>query len=154
DAAPAGTMAIAMLPPTEAAVTSAPIETPSASAPAEAVSASPAADTASASTPAESAPVLAMLPPEALSDETAAPAPPDAATPEPERDEPLSLVEALDECAAPEVCADQFLWAVYLRTPKVDTVKVSEKKKVTLKVKGKTRTVTKTTTKAVDENFA
>jgi hypothetical protein len=52
-----------------------------------------------------------------------------------------------------ETCVDQYLWAVYQRAPKVDTIKVPEQIKVTVKKKGKTRTVTKTITKLVDEDF-
>src|SRR5262249_8359776 len=58
-----------------------------------------------------------------------------------------------DECIVAEVCIDQYLWALYQRTPKLDTIKVSEKVKVTVKRKGKTRTVMKTVTKLVDEDF-
>src|SRR5262249_39709365 len=52
------------------------------------------------------------------------------------------------------VCIDRYLWALYERTPKEDTIKVDEQRKVTVKKKGKLRTVTKTFTKLVDENFA
>jgi len=62
--------------------------------------------------------------------------------------------EAVDECLVPETCMDQFLWSLYQRTPKRDTVKVVEQKKVTVKKKGKTRTVTKESTTFVDEDFA
>jgi hypothetical protein len=62
--------------------------------------------------------------------------------------------EIFDECPAAEVCIDRYLWVLYQRTPKVDTVKVTDKKKVTIKKGGKTRTVTKTTTRLVTENFA
>ena len=57
-------------------------------------------------------------------------------------------VEAPSECPAPEVCVDDYLWALYERTPKIDTNKVVErvrvKVKVTIRKKNKTRTVTKT----------
>ena len=47
-----------------------------------------------------------------------------------------------------KVCIDDYLWALYERTPKIDTNKVVErvkvKAKVTIKKKNKTRTVTKT----------
>jgi hypothetical protein len=59
-----------------------------------------------------------------------------------------------EECLLDEVCVDQYLWVVYDRARKVDTVKVEEQVKVTVKTKGgKTRTVTKTITKFVDEDF-
>jgi hypothetical protein len=66
----------------------------------------------------------------------------------------VSPLEALDACLEPDVCIDQYLWSLYERTPKVDTVKVTEHIKVTVKKKGKTRTVAKTLTKYVTENFA
>jgi hypothetical protein len=66
---------------------------------------------------------------------------------------PAVSSEALDACAEPDVCIDQYLWSVYERTPKVDTIKVEERVKVKVKKKGKTRTVTKTLTKYVTEDF-
>ena len=38
---------------------------------------------------------------------------------------------------AAEVCIDQYLWSVYQRTPKHDTVKVVERRKVGVKKNGK-----------------
>jgi hypothetical protein len=64
-----------------------------------------------------------------------------------------SSVEALDECAAAETCIDQFLWSLYQRTPKVDTIRVPEQVEVKVKKKGKTRVITKTVTKLVEEDF-
>jgi hypothetical protein len=62
--------------------------------------------------------------------------------------------ETPDPClGAAETCIDQYLWSVYQRAPKVDTIKVSERIKVTVKKKGKTRTVTKTVTRLADEDF-
>jgi hypothetical protein len=61
--------------------------------------------------------------------------------------------EAVDECLVPEICMDQYLWSLYQRTPKRDTVKIVEQRKVTVKKNGKTRTVTKEFTKFVDEDF-
>jgi hypothetical protein len=61
--------------------------------------------------------------------------------------------ESLDECLAREVCIDQYLWSVYQRAPKQDTVKMVERRKVTVKVDGKPRTVTKEFTMLVDEDF-
>jgi hypothetical protein len=62
-------------------------------------------------------------------------------------------VEPLDDCPAKEACIDQYLFQLYERARKVDTVKVHERIKVTVKKKGKTRTVAKTITKLVDEDF-
>lgn len=61
--------------------------------------------------------------------------------------------EALDACLEPDVCIDQYLWSLYERAPKVDTVKVTERIKATVQKKGKTTTVVKTLTKYVTEDF-
>ncbi|MGN6749314.1 MAG: hypothetical protein ACTHJS_12045 [Xanthobacteraceae bacterium] len=63
--------------------------------------------------------------------------------------------DPLDACPERDVCIDQYLWSLYERTPKVDTVKVEEHIKVKIKNKktGKTRTVVKTLTKYVTEDF-
>jgi len=66
---------------------------------------------------------------------------------------PAVSSEALDVCPDPDVCIDQYLWSLYERTPKVDTIKVEEQIKVKVKNKGKTRTVVKTLTKYVTEDF-
>jgi hypothetical protein len=65
----------------------------------------------------------------------------------------VSPLEASDECVLGEDCIDQYLWSVYERTRKVDTIKVQERIKATVKKNGKSRTVTKTVTKLVDEDF-
>jgi hypothetical protein len=62
-------------------------------------------------------------------------------------------VETSDACLVAETCVDQYLWSVYQRAPKVDTIKVPEQIQVTVKKKGKTRTVTKIVIKLVDEDF-
>jgi hypothetical protein len=62
--------------------------------------------------------------------------------------------DSADTCLADPHCVDTYLWSLYERTPKVDTVTVSERTKVTVKRKGKTKTVTKTTAKLVGEDFA
>jgi hypothetical protein len=62
-------------------------------------------------------------------------------------------VEILDECFVAEICIDQYLWSMYQRAPKVDTIRVPEQIKVTVKKKGKTRVVVKTVTKLVEEDF-
>jgi hypothetical protein len=61
--------------------------------------------------------------------------------------------DASDECLGAEDCIDQYLWSIYKRTRKLDTVKVPERISVTVKKKGKTRTVTKTIFKFVAEDF-
>jgi hypothetical protein len=61
--------------------------------------------------------------------------------------------KTLDQCLAQDVCIDQYLWSVYQRTPKFDTVKVVERRKVTVKINSKPRTVIKEFTKLIDEDF-
>ena len=53
----------------------------------------------------------------------------------------VSPLEASAECVLSEECMDQYLWSVYERAPKVDTIKVEEQIKTTVKKKGKSRTV-------------
>ena len=65
----------------------------------------------------------------------------------------VSPLEASDECVLTEDCIDQYLWSVYGRTRKVDTIKVQERIKATVKKNGKSRTVTKTVTRFVNEDF-
>jgi hypothetical protein len=62
-------------------------------------------------------------------------------------------VEIPDECLVVEICIDEYLWSLYERTPKIDTNKVTERIKTTVKKKGKTRTVIKTITKYVVGDF-
>ena len=62
--------------------------------------------------------------------------------------------EAIDACFKSDVCIDQYLWALYERTPKVDTVKAEERIKLKVKSKGKIRTVVKILTKYITEDFA
>jgi hypothetical protein len=66
---------------------------------------------------------------------------------------PAASSEGLDACPEPDACIDQYLWSLYERTPKVDTIKVEERIKVKIKKKGKTRTVVKTLTKYVTQDF-
>jgi hypothetical protein len=70
-----------------------------------------------------------------------------------EAKEAMKPLETSDECFVVELCIDRYLYAVYERTPKLDTVKESQQVKVTVKKNGKTRTVTKTVVKLVDEDF-
>jgi len=62
-------------------------------------------------------------------------------------------VEIVDKCLVAEVCIDRYLWALYERTPKMDTIKVHERRKVAVKKKGKSVIVTKSFTKLLDEDF-
>jgi hypothetical protein len=57
------------------------------------------------------------------------------------------------ECLVVDSCIDQYLWALYQRTPKADTIKVQDQRKVTVRKKRKTVTVTRNFTRLVDEDF-
>src|SRR5258708_22083119 len=65
----------------------------------------------------------------------------------------MSAVDGVDECMVAQICIDRYLWSLYERTRKIDTIKVPEQTKVTVKRKGKTRIITKTITKLVEEDF-
>jgi hypothetical protein len=65
----------------------------------------------------------------------------------------MSAIEGVDESMVAQICIDRYLWSLYERTRKIDTIKVPEQIKVSVKRKGKTRIVTKTITKLVDEDF-
>ena len=66
----------------------------------------------------------------------------------------VTAPEPADECLVSPECIDQYLWSLYERARKIDTIKVQERFNVTIKnKKGKERTVTKTRTKVVDEDF-
>ncbi|WP_371737021.1 hypothetical protein [Bradyrhizobium sediminis] len=92
-----------------------------------------------------------VLPPEvppaqALPASTADAPPEDAAT-------TAGRIELVGECLVAEACIDQFLWALYQRTPKEDTIKERELRKVKVKRKGKLVTVTRSFTRLVDNDF-
>jgi hypothetical protein len=69
------------------------------------------------------------------------------------RDEPHDIKIA-DECPASDLCIDQYLWSLYQRARKVDTVKVVEQKKASVVKKGKLRTIIQKIVKLVREDFA
>jgi hypothetical protein len=91
-----------------------------------------------------------VLPPESPPVQKATTSTPD---PLPNGDEAVSVIEILDECFVLDVCVDHYLWALYQRTAKVDTNKVTEWRKVTVKKKKKTVTVKKRFIKLVEEDF-
>jgi hypothetical protein len=62
-------------------------------------------------------------------------------------------VETPNECLVAEICIDEYLWSFYERTPKVDTNKVTQRIKATIRKKGKTRTITRTVTRYVVGDF-
>lgn len=66
----------------------------------------------------------------------------------------VDTVEVLDECFVVETCIDRYLWALYQHTPKEDTIKLLERRKVAVRKKRKMVTVTRTFVKLVDEDFA
>lgn len=66
---------------------------------------------------------------------------------------PADTVAVLDECFVMDACIDRYLWALYQRTPKEDSIKVEERRAVTVKRKGKMVTVMRSFTKLVDEDF-
>ena len=92
-----------------------------------------------------------MLPPE-TSPEQLAKSP---ATREPGDAKPaVDSTEVLDECLVVDPCIDRYLWVLYQRTPKEDAVKTQERRKVTVKKKGRLVTVTRTFTTVADEDFS
>ncbi|TMJ61388.1 MAG: hypothetical protein E6G82_08090 [Alphaproteobacteria bacterium] len=92
-----------------------------------------------------------MLPPQSLEEQLAT-----VSTPDPvpnDLKETVSSIEIVDGCLSVDICIDRYLWALYQRTPKEDTIKVHEQRKVTVKRRGKTVTVTKSFTRLLDEDF-
>jgi hypothetical protein len=76
----------------------------------------------------------------------AEPSPPDAAATAPR-------LELVGECMIAEACIDHYLFTLYERTPKEDTIKETERRKVAVKRKGKLVTVTRSFTRLVDNDF-
>ena len=87
------------------------------------------------------------------------PAPVQVATANPSDLEPgdagkaVSSIEIVDECLVVDICVDRYLWELYQRTPKEDTIKELERRNVAVKRKGKMVTVARAFTKLVDEDF-
>jgi hypothetical protein len=63
-------------------------------------------------------------------------------------------LEMVDECLVVDGCIDRYLWSLYQRTPKQDTVRMREWRRVTIKRKGKRVTVSRAFSKLVDQDFA
>jgi hypothetical protein len=114
-------------------------------------------DTTAASDESESFPDTALIgSPQVPSPETPPVQVATASSPDPLPDakEAVSSVRILDDCLVVDTCVDRYLWALYQRTPKEDSIKVPERRKVTVKKRGKMVTVTKSFTRLVDEDFA
>jgi hypothetical protein len=62
-------------------------------------------------------------------------------------------VKTADGCLASELCIDRYLWSLYQRAPKVDTIKVVEQRKASVRKKGKLQTIVQKVLKLVREDF-
>jgi hypothetical protein len=77
------------------------------------------------------------------------------AAPEPGNAHPaLDSTEVLDECLVADTCIDRYLWLLYQRTPKEDSVKIQERRQVAVRKKGRLVNVTRTVTTLTDEDFS
>ena len=90
------------------------------------------------------------LPVETSPEQTATARTPPVSSDTKEAARPLDIFE---ECLVVNVCIDRYLWALYERTPKEDTISIQEQRKVTVKRKRKTVTVTRTFSRRVDNDF-
>ncbi|HET7886899.1 MAG TPA: peptidase M15 [Bradyrhizobium sp.] len=111
-----------------------------------------------ANAPAAKGPVLAALemPDESLPKPALKPAAPADHAAGPQTGEiydAASSIEIHDECLVMDVCVDRYLWQLYQRTPKEDSIRESREKQVTIKKKGKLKTVTRSWTVVIDEDF-
>lgn len=68
-------------------------------------------------------------------------------------EEAADQVKIADECLVIEICVDDYLWQLYQRTRKEDSISERTQRQVTIKRKGKLVTVTKSSTTVVDEDF-
>ena len=66
---------------------------------------------------------------------------------------PADTVAVLDECFVMDACIDRYLWTLYQRTAKEDSIKVEDRRPVTIKRRGKMVTVMRSFTKLVDQDF-
>jgi hypothetical protein len=69
------------------------------------------------------------------------------------REAPIGIKPPANE-SAPEATIDQYLWSLYQRAPKVDSVKVTEQKKAAVVEKGRLRTIIKNLVTVVREDFS
>ncbi|CCD84137.1 Conserved hypothetical protein [Bradyrhizobium sp. ORS 285] len=63
-------------------------------------------------------------------------------------------IEILDECPDIDACVDRYLFALYERAPKLDKIRETERRVVTIKRKGRMVKVTRSFTRLVDNDFA
>ncbi|WP_257168503.1 D-alanyl-D-alanine carboxypeptidase family protein [Bradyrhizobium sp. SRS-191] len=63
-------------------------------------------------------------------------------------------IEILDECPDIDACVDRYLFALYERAPKLDKIRETERRVVSVKRKGRMVKVTRSFTKLVDNDFA
>lgn len=63
-------------------------------------------------------------------------------------------IEIVDECFVVDICVDRYLWTLYQRAPKEDSVRTEHQRQVTIKKKRKLVTVTRTFTTVTDEDFS
>ena len=66
----------------------------------------------------------------------------------------VNAIDVVDECFVMETCVDRYLWQLYQRTPKEDSIKLYEQRNVTIRKKHRTVTVSRTFTRLADEDFA
>ena len=69
------------------------------------------------------------------------------------RNASVASADLSDKCLGVSTCIDEYLWSIYERAPKLDTITVSESVKSTITEKGKTRTISKSVVKLIDEDF-
>jgi hypothetical protein len=62
-------------------------------------------------------------------------------------------IKTVEECLTSELCIDQYLWSLYQRARKVDTVKVVQQKKSSVVKKGKLQTIIQKIVTVVREDF-
>lgn len=89
----------------------------------------------------------AEVPPEPDENNMASPEPGDA-------DRAVGPTEGADNCSARDSCINYYLWELYQRAPKEDAIRTEERRKVVVKRKGRSVTVTKTFTTTTDEDFS
>jgi len=64
-----------------------------------------------------------------------------------------SSSDVLDQCSE-DACINRYLWELYQRTPKEDSIRVEQQRKVSVKRKGRMVTVTRTFSTTTDEDFS